>query len=169
VAVKNKFDQSAGTSPKKKKSRVWWWVGGTFGFLILIMFLLYKPQATIHYGVCKTYIELNEPYPDQIRYLSMEDFGDSARVYYRRTDPFGVVSVNSFECVFKVENDTVTPYLKSVDVNGKYRTYMAESPERIEKFNESVPAVIAAGPDLSWPYFPLDDIKAYREFHDELQ
>lgn len=169
MAVKSKFDQSAGPPPKKKKSNKWRWIGGTVAVLFAIMFALYKPLATIHYGVCKTYIELNEPYPDQIRYLGMEDFGDSVRVYYRKTDPFGVVSVNSFECVFKVESETVTPYIKSVDVNGKYKTYMAEDPERIAKFNETVPAIIASNPDLTWPYFPLDDIKAYREFHDELQ
>jgi len=168
VAVKSKFDQSAKPQDKPKKdSKRAWWLGGIGFFFFLVIFMLYNPQATIHYGVCKVYIELNEPYPEKIKYLSLEDFGQTLRVIYRRVDPFGVVSVNVAECTFKIEDNALTPYLQSVDINGKQKTYVAEDPKKIEEFNKSVPAIEASPPDLSVPYFPLEDMSQYRSFYNE--
>ena len=168
MAVKSKFDQSAKpqSKPKKDSKRAWWLGGIGFSFLVVI-FLLYKPQATIQYGVCKVYIELNEPYPEKIKYLSLEDFGQALRVIYRRVDPFGVISVNIAECTFKVENDALTPYLQSFDVNGRQKTYESEDPKKIAEFNKSVPAIEANPPDLTVPYFPLEDMTQYRSFYNE--
>lgn len=170
MAVKSTFEESAnpdGQKPKKSQKKRNIAIGVVFALFVL-MYMVYVPQATIHYGVCKTYIELNEPYPEKLRYINLEDMGDVTRVYYRRTDPFGIVSINFIDCKFKVEDGTVTPYLSSVDINGKYRTYQAEEPARIDRFNVSIPAIIASHPDLSWPYFPLDDVKLYRDFHDDI-
>jgi hypothetical protein len=165
VAVKKNFDQSAQAVPPKKSGNRKWWIGGSAFAFIFIIFLLYNPQATIHYGVCKVYIELNEPYPEKIKYLGMEDFGQFIRIIYRRIDPFGVISVNTVECTFKIEDGVVTPYLLSVDINGKRKAYEAENPVRVEAFNKSVPTIEANPPDLRVPYFPLDDMSAYRDFY----
>lgn len=168
MAVKTKFDQSAAApvDKKKKRNRKLWWSGGGFLLFCLAIYALYKPQATIHYGVCKVYLELNEPYPQKMKYLAMEDFGQMVRVIYRKIDSFGLVSVNVAECTFKIENNRVTPYLLSVDINGKYKTYRAEEPARIEAFNKSVPVIEQNPPDLSIPYFPLNDMSRYRSLYD---
>ena len=100
----------------------------------------------------------------KIKYLGMEDFGSLYGIIYRRIDPFGVISVNTVECTFKIEDGVVTPYLLSVDINGKRKAYEAENPVRVEAFNKSVPTIEANPPDLRVPYFPLDDMSAYRDF-----
>ncbi len=168
MAVKKSFDQSAKPAKQNKKSRkVLIWTSGTFVVLLGLLVMFYAPQATIHYGVCKIYLELNEPYPEQIKYLALDDLGDSVRVIYRKIDPFGSVSVNIATCTFRVEDGVVTPYLTAVDVNGKNKTYEMEKKEHVEAFNKSVPTIEAYPPDLTIPYFPLDDISEYRNLYDE--
>lgn len=168
MAVKAKFDQSAGGEnlPAKKDRRIWWVGGSIFGFF-LIIYLLYNPQAPIQYGICKTYLELNEAYPQKMKYLSMDDFGKTIRITYTRVDPFGSVSVNIAECSFKVENGALTPYLETVDINGKHKTYQAEQAPRIAVFNKTVPSLLETPMDLTIPYFPLDDMSAYRTLYED--
>ena len=167
MAVKNSFDQSAKPAQKKKKDVRIFWIAGIGIALLGLLVFLYKPQATIHYGVCKVYLELNEPYPEKIKYLSLEDFGDSIRIIYRKIDPFGTVSVNIASCTYLIEDGVVTPYLTAVDINGKNKSYEMEKQERIEAFNKSVPTIEAYPPDLTIPYFPLEDISEYRNLYNE--
>lgn len=163
--VKKNFDQS-NPAPKVKKSKKLWW--GLGGFLVILCVMLYfhTPQAGITYGVCKVYIELNEPYPEDLKYLSLFDAGKYLEIKYRKVDPFGVISINTARCVFREENGAITPYLSSFDLNGKYRKYQAESPDKVKLFNNSVPAIVAHPPNLDIPFFPFDDISAYRSFFD---
>lgn len=168
AVVKTKFDQSAQDSVSKKKNRKWlWWVGGIFAFFVVFLVLFYQPVATIHYGICKAYIELNEPYPSKIRYLGYVAQGNSTEVYFRSTDPFGVISVNKMECFFeKDQQGGMSTTLARVDLNGR-RSYSVEDPEKVKAFNKTVPAIIASQPNLVIPTFPLQDISRYREFHDD--
>lgn len=160
-------EQKQNRSPKteeavrKKKKRLYWWGGGAFFFLIVLM-LLMPAQGSIQYGICKVYNELNEPYPQQLVYVSVDD-GNPVRIYYKNVDPFGVESVNTIECSFKpAPNGAPTTELVKVDINGKSRIYDAESPERIQKFNAGIPAILDNPPDLTLPGLSLDDIKEYK-------
>lgn len=160
---KKNFAQTTPQPLIKTKKKLWWILGGILG-LIGLMLYFHTPQASIQYGICKVYIELNEPYPKEIKYTSLFEYNNEVTIYYRKIDPFGVVSINNAKCVFKKDNDSLTPYLESFDLNQKYRKYQSESPEKIKLFNASVPAILANPPDLTIPSFPWDDISQYHGF-----
>lgn len=161
-AKKNAPPPAPPVDPKKKKKRLYWIGGGTFFFLIVLMALM-PLQGSVQYGICKVYNELNEPYPDQLVYVSVED-GNPVRIYYKKVDPFGVESVNTIECSFKPDAaGAPTTQLTKVDINGKARIYEAESPAAIKRFNSGIPAILDNMPDLTLPNFSLDDIKAYKD------
>jgi len=148
-------------SPQKKK-RLYWGGGIAFFFLIIVMAFM-PAQGSIRYGICRVYVELNEQYPDQISYLGVEDW-DPVRIFYKKTDPFGVSSINSIDCFFKrdVAGNFLNEILR-VDINGKSRLYEAEKPENVKKFNSSISAIVTNPPDLTLPYFSLDDIAGYKD------
>jgi len=152
-------------SPAKKKKL--YWAGGLSFFALIIAMAMVPAQGSIRYGICKVYIELNELYPEQIKYLSVED-GDPVKVFYKKVDPFGVSSVNSMECYFKRDNTgNFLNEISKIDINGKYSKYEAEKPENIKKFNTGIGAIIANPPDLSIPSFSQNDISRYKESEEE--
>lgn len=146
----------------KTKKKLYWGGGLAFFGLVVVMFMA-PVQGSMRYGICKTYVELNELYPKEINYLSVED-GDPVKIYYKKVDPFGVSSVNSIECYFKRDpRGAFSDELSKVDINGKSRTYEAEKPENIKKFNVGIPAILAYPPDLTLPFFQLDNISQYKD------
>lgn len=148
-------------SPKTKKKL--YWAGGATFFLLIIMMALTPRQGSMHYGICRVYIELNELYPKQVKYLSVED-GDPVKIFYKKIDPFGVDSVNLMECYFKRDSSgAFLDELSKVDVNGKFRVYEAEKPENIKRFNTGIPAILDNPPDLTLPDFSQDNIAQYKD------
>ncbi len=148
-------------SPAKKK-KLYWAGGGLFVFLIIAMAVM-PPMGTMRYGICKVYIELNEPYPQAIKLLSAED-GDPVKIYFKKVDPFGVDSVNSIECHFK--RDASGQFLNEIakiDINGKARIYEAEKPAAIQHFNHGIISILDNPPDLRLPNLSLDNIKNYKD------
>lgn len=168
MAKKEKVEKKK-LSPKEqklrqKKRKKWMWIGGIGIFLLLVYSALAPYQGSTNFGICKVYLELNERYPNELRYISVRD-NQNVQIDYKSTDPFGRPSVNTIECVFKRdEARNVTPYLDKVDINGKDRYYEAEKPENIEKFNKGVPAILENMPDTVLPFFSLDDITSYKDF-----
>jgi hypothetical protein len=148
-------------SPEKKKKLSIG--GGAFVFLILVYIAMAPMQGSNFYGICKTYVELSELYPQEIKYLSVEDW-DPVKIYYRKVDPFGVESVNLIECYFKRDTAGNMFYeIAKIDINGKSRTYEAEKPEFIERFNKGISAILQDMPDLTLPSFSVDNIAQYKD------
>lgn len=148
--------------PPKKRKKLYI-VGGGVAFLLLIIIAMMPMQGSERYGICKVFLELNELYPREIKYLSVEDW-DPVKIHYRKVDPFGVESVNLIECYSKRDSAGNLLYdLAKVDINGKARVYEAEKPEVIEKFNKGISAILLNMPDLTLPDFSLDDITKYQE------
>ena len=142
-----------------------YWAGGLAFFGLIVAMAMAPVQGSMHFGICKVYIELNDLYPQEISYLSVED-GDPVKIYYKKVDPFGVDSVNSIECSFKRDPSGAYSYdLAKVDINGKFRVYDAEKPENIKRFNVGIPAILANPPDLTLPYFELDNISQYKDMN----
>ena len=148
-------------SPNTKKKL--YWGGGLAFFALIVMMAMAPQQGSMRYGVCKVFIELNDLYPEQITYLSVED-GDPVKIYYKKVDPFGVDSVNLAECFFKRNSrGEFLDELSKVDINGKFRTYEAEKPENIKRFNTGIPAILANPPSLDLPSFSQDNIAGYKD------
>ncbi len=148
-------------SPSTKKKL--YWGGGVTFFALIIMMALSPQQGSMRYGICHVFVELNELYPGEIKYLSVED-GDPVKIFYKKIDPFGVDSVNSIECYFKRNSrGEYLDELSKVDINGKFRTYEAEKPENVKRFNTGIPAIFANPPNLDLPYFSQDNIAGYKD------
>lgn len=147
-------------SPQKKKKLYW---GGGLGFLGLVIMIGMVPmQGSMRYGICRTYVELSELYPEQIKFLSVED-GDPVKIFYKKVDPFGADSVNAIECFFKRDSaGNFLDEISKIDINGKFRTYEAEKAENIKRFNTGIPAIIQNPPDLTLPDFSQDNISQYK-------
>lgn len=154
-----------GMAPEKKRKLTKWGIGLFVVLFISIFFV--SPRGSTQYGICKTFVELSESYPLEIVPLSVDDFvpiGGPVKIYYKRIDPFGVESVNTIECTFKRDvAGKALNELQKVDINGKARTYNAEDPDYIKKFNVGIPSLLDYNPDLILPNFSLDNIKEYKE------
>lgn len=160
------FNKTAGAPTKKKKFS---WrkgaaIGGGLLVLVIVGMLFFPYYGTIRYGICRTYIELQEPYPQSIQYINaVEDaaYTNSVTISYKKIDPFGLEAMNDMQCFFEnLPNGGVI--LKRVDINGKKRKYPQEDPELVKKFNDGIPAIYAYPPSLIMPYILSNDIKEYR-------
>lgn len=144
----------------KKKSRKWWWIGGGFTVAFFAAVFLTPKIGTIHYGICKTYLELHEPYPSYLEYVQGYDSGNLVVIDYNRIDSFGQRSLNQIRCIFKSEGDVNE--ISRIDVNGKTNIHPMESQDEIDKFNRGIPAILQNPPSLIMPDGLPDDIKEYR-------
>ena len=160
------FNKTASKEKVKKKKRSWKkGVAIGFGtFVLLIVGAYFLPNyGTINYGICRTFIEMQEPYPQSIQYINaVEDpYTNSVTISYKKIDPFGLEAMNDIQCFIKTaENGAVS--LQKVDINGKKKSYPQEDPAVIKKFNMGLIGLFAYPPSLAMPYRPSNDIKDYR-------
>lgn len=142
---------------EKKKKRKYTMYGGGALFLIFIIYLLFKPfTGGITFGICKTFLELQVRYPEKIHLSTVEDFGNSVRIWYTSLDSFGEYKLEPIQCYF--ENDPQTG-LKMIKVTMSRRELPGET---VEAFNAAIPGLIANPPDLTLPV-PLSD--SLRDLH----
>lgn len=141
---------------------------GVIGIVALITLMVFFPYyGTMNYGICRTFVELQEPYPPSIQFTHAVDDTASnlVTIYYKRVDPFGLESLNVIQCVFKTDENGYAlspPQLSKIDINGKKREYPQEAKEIVENFNKGIPGIMDNPPDLIMPYTFMDDIKSYR-------
>ena len=143
---------------RKRKIKIAAYAIGAVLFIWLYYVLFMPFKAGITFGVCKTFLEQQIRYNTHLRYSIVEDFGDSVRIWYRRIDPYGEYRMESMRCHFRYaeeheqEKYGYPPFI--IDrVTRDRRPYY---PDRVEAFNRSIQAVIAADPDLIIPA-PLPD------------
>ncbi len=145
---------------KKNKSKKWWWIGGGFVIAFFAAVFLTPRIGTIHYGICKTYLELHDPYPEFLEYVQGYDDGTLVVIDYNRTDGFGQRTLNQIRCVFKTEGNINE--ISRIDVNGKSNIYEMEDPKQVEKFNLGISAILKNKPSLMMPKGFPEDIKDYK-------
>ena len=107
-------------------------------------------QGGMTYGICSVYLELNVPFPQDLRISTVEDFGDYVRIWYTQLDAFGEYRMEQIQCHFRADEVTGAA-LDKVTVNRR-----EVDPERVARFNTSIPIILASPPDLTLPY-PLPD------------
>ncbi len=156
--VRNKTSQKP--SPPKKKGNRLWHIMGVIGFIWFLQWGLSPKEGTVLYGICKTYIELNDPYPQNLQFLGAEELGEVVRINYRAVDPFGIEMLNYVECRFR-EDEQYGIALDSVDIN-REKKYPREDKERIERFNAGIPSLLQNRPDLAYPPGLPTSIRDYK-------
>lgn len=148
---------------KAKRKKRLYRAGGIFLFLVIVYAAFAPQMGSIHYGICKVLVEVNEPFPNEIKIHQVEDYENIVRIYYSSIGTFGEHRSNQMECVFKIDAEGNILYeLDKVNLNGR-RKYDIEKPENIAKFNVGVPAIVENPPDLILPWQNLEDIKQYWE------
>lgn len=127
------------------KIKLW---GGIAGGLLIVLLIfnavISKPQGTQFYGICKTFIELNMPYPTTLNIVQVQQYTYSVQIYYNHIDPFGSVRSEMMECGFDVV-DGQTQLVSILKDRKPIET------EKVQKFNATMGAVVAGKPDLTLP------------------
>lgn len=139
---------------KKKRSRKRKQIMAVVAVLFaLIMYVGLQPiVGTPRYGVCRTFIELQLPYPETLQINVVEESALAVRVYFSHIDAFGSSRLNMIECEYKTD-PRLGLVLSSVYVN---RVQMPK--ETVDMFNYTVPYVLANPPDLRLPRFRSDSL-----------
>lgn len=163
---KKDFNKTATTGKKEKKpGRAKKWIFGVIGALVLLIVgaFFFPRYGTINYGICRTFVELQEPYPTAINWVwAWEDTPNNiAYIGYKRIDPFGLESSNEIQCTITNDKDK-GPLLTKVDINGKKRKYPQEDPAVLEKFNTGMIGILEHPPSLIMPGNFTGDIQSYR-------
>ena len=143
--------------PKSKKK--WFWGLGAAIVVFLAAAILTPKIGTVRYGICKTFVELHDPYPQSLEFVQSEEIGSVVILDYNRVDSFGQRSLNQIRCFF---TDDPIPMLKKVNVNGKGVVVPQEDPEVVKEFNVGIPALMKDKPSLIMPKGLPDDIKNFR-------
>ena len=157
-AVKN-YDQNFVVPKKKPVKR---YVFGGLGALILffIIAMMMPPYGTIRYGLCKSFVELNDPYPAFLEWVTAQEAGMAVIIDYNRTDAFGQRTLNQIRCFFK-EDPKRGLLLERININGD-NEFPQEAPEFVERFNIGIPALIKNQPSLIMPRGQVSDVHNFR-------
>ena len=118
------------------------------GWFIHYLFTPYKGEMT--FGICKTYLELNVQFPQELRLSTVSDFGQYVRIWYTQLDAFGEYRMESIQCHFRADEVTGAA-VEKILINRR-----PVDQQKIEEFNKIIPVILSNPPDLTIPY-PLPD------------
>ncbi|HRQ61273.1 MAG TPA: hypothetical protein PLO23_07175 [Alphaproteobacteria bacterium] len=131
---------------EKRKRRIRMAQGAGFLVFCYIVYLLFIPfKGGMNFGACKVFLELYVRYPDTLNLSTVEDFGESYRIWFTEVDAFGQYRHQQIQCFYKPDEttgfaiDRVT--IDRREVEQKF----------IDDFNRSLPTVLAFPPDLTYP------------------
>lgn len=131
---------------EKRKRRIRMAQGAGFLVFCYIVYLLFIPfKGGMNFGACKVFLELYVRYPDTLTLSTVEDFGESYRIWFTEVDAFGQYRHQQIQCFYKPDEttgfaiDRVT--IDRREVEQKF----------IDDFNRSLPTVLAFPPDLTYP------------------
>ena len=151
-------------SPMKKKRRRRKRIA--IGVIIGIAFitsLFFLPRfGTVKYGICKTYVELHDPYPQFLEFVAAEEYVGLVILDYNKTDAFGQRTLNRIRCTFNTKDPNYSAQLTGVDVNGRLYKAPMEDPAEIKKFDPGIPSLLVNKPGLILPKGLPEDIKDYK-------
>ena len=150
-SLAEKLQEQKDAQKKKNKKRIM--ILGGVGLLSFLVWFLMKPyKASYDYGICRTFLELNIPYPHTIYVSELKYLRDgSLKLWYTHTDAFGEYRIESFVCKLATDPETGIMEVASLKM---HKTYL--DPEKVKGYNSAL-AYFAANPlILTWPA-PLPD------------
>lgn len=156
--VKN-YDQNL-VKPQKRRVKKWVWGGVGAAVIFLIMLAVMPPYGTIRFGLCKSFVELNDPYPAFLEWVTAQEAGMAVIIDYNRTDAFGQRTLNQIRCFFK-EDPKRGLMLDRVNINGD-NEFPQESKEYIDRFNVGIPSLLENQPSLIMPDGQVHDVHNFR-------
>lgn len=135
-------------------------MAGFAGFVLLVIvlsvFSCQPRQGTILFGICRTFLEQLVAYPPTIQPVSVEQYPRAVRIYFTQVDAFGQYKLEMLECVFMMDDQ------KGLQMEQALYNRRQVDKTVIDKFNMSIPSVIASEPNLDVPPPLPASIEQYR-------
>lgn len=145
-SLAEKMRERKALEKKKRRKRII--IGGILLLFAYAVYWLFKPIPTsLPYGICKTFLELNVPYPYTLRvseYYALRD--GSLKLWYTHIDAFGEYRLDSFQCVFGTDPTTGASIMAQARVNK-----LDLSPDKIKSFNNAIPYLVSNPPNFPFP------------------
>lgn len=137
---------------KKRKKKKWAIIGLVFAIFTWFLIWLFSPlTGTMAYGICRVFLEQNVQYPPHLRLSQVEQFSNWVRIWYIRLDAFGEHRMEPIQCYYRRDEELGYSLLEKVTIRRQ-----EVDREKIEKFNKTIPILLAHPPDLTLPR-PLPD------------
>ncbi len=140
----------------KKRKTVKRSIYGFLAFLAFIIWYGFQPlTAGMEFGICRTFVESRMTFPQTMKIVNYDQFGDSHRVFYTYTNPYGYHRSEMIECV--ITQDSNRNYVVQ-DIRLQ-RGRARESVDRqiVARFQEQVPGIVKYKPNRIIPALPRDD------------
>jgi hypothetical protein len=113
--------------------------------VLLTIFSMQPKKGPMSYGICSTFLEMQTPYPNTLNYTDIEGSRTALRIYFTSIDPFGEYKLEMIECTFGPDE---AGGMKLTQVTRNRRLV---DPAIVEKFNKTLPIIMASDPYLVIP------------------
>ena len=113
--------------------------------VLLTIFSMQPKKGPMSYGICSTFLEMQTPYPNTLNYSDIEGSRTALRIYFTSFDPFGEYKLEMIECTFGPDE---AGGMKHTQVTRKRSPV---DPAIVEKFNKTLPIIMASDPYLVIP------------------
>ncbi len=140
---------------RKKRTRFALIIIGCIATYYLFTWLFAYQKASMSFGICKVFAELYVEYPTEFEVSYLQRIGKTMRIWFVHHDSFGNRQFDTMDCEYKRTDDGRT-ILDEVSINRR-----PLDPKIVEKFNNSLPALFAFPPDLTYPRGLPKDLKDY--------
>ena len=131
---------------------------GVLALIGLFIWWGFQPiKGSIYYGVCRVFIERQLRYPETMDVINADLYAAEWRIFYNYQDEFGSLRSEMMKCVFGPASNSAG--FKIVHAERLQGTRRAEVDQKtLDSFNRTIPAVVAAGPNLIMPWPPGDTL-----------
>lgn len=148
------LEEQAEERQKKREKQKKIVFGGGAALLILLVVWVFTSSNTregsAFYGACRTFLELQIPYPQTLRVSVVQEISNFVRIWYAHNDAFGEFRLQPIQCYFE-RNDAGNWEFERVTISRR------DLPQDIiDDFNPLVQIWINNPPDLTLPQ-PLPD------------
>lgn len=134
-------------NPAQKNARqiMYGAIGVVLLISVLVIYSMQPKKGSMAFGICSTFLELNTPYPETLNYTELEGSNTAVRIYFSNIDPFGEYKHEMIQCTFGPDEKMG---MKMTEVERNRRRV---DPQLVEKFNLTLPTIMASDPYLVLP------------------
>lgn len=137
--------ETLAAAAKRKKLMLYGGIGAALLLVVLMIYGCQPKKASMAFGICSTFLEISTPYPQTLNYTQVEGSRTAVRIYFTSTDPFGMFRHEMIECTFGTDPNAGT---RITEIKRNRRPI---DQAVIQKFNLTIPAIIASDPYLEIP------------------
>lgn len=119
-------------------------IGGILVISVVVYMATRPPVGSLRYGICKTFLELYESYPEYLNFTAVYEESFGAMIDYTTVTETGDLKLSTAECTYQF-NDSGARLVK-VTIDGK-----PLDPKYAREFNDILPVLYTYAPDTILP------------------